>query len=435
MPGVSQFRITALLICLGTICIGGGASAGAEENEEDRIREMERQVKILTEEIEQLRHADVIEAPYAPRYGLGPAAARVYQRRKDGVSLAGYGEAIYQNFADERENGMPSGRKDEVDFLRAVLYAGFRFNDWILFNSEIEFEHGSTGKQGEVSVEFGYVELLLSEALNVRAGMVLVPVGIVNERHEPSTFHGSRRTEIEQAIIPSTWRANGAGVFGEVAPAISYRVYVTEGLNAAGFTAGGIRGGRQSASKAIAEDVAVCGRIEYEGILGTSLGASFFAGNSGQGAADSLGELPAMTKVFSVHGDIARRGLQLRALYATASVDDAGRINGLNELSGSASVGEEMWGWYVTAAYDILPLVLPRTTHWLSPFVQYQELDTQASVPSGFESNPANDRSIVTLGLTYKPHPNVAFKLDRQIIRNEARTGVGQWNVAMNYLF
>lgn len=420
-----------LLVCL----LLGTVLARAQQTKQDTLKELQRQVQILAEEIEKLKLGEVAEARYERKYGLGPGAARVYQLKKTGVSLAGYGEVLYQNFNDSKDDGSASGEKDRVDFLRNIVYVGFRFNEWILFNSELEFEHSSTGKAGEVSVEFGYVDLLLSNEINVRAGLVLVPLGIVNERHEPSTFHGSKRTEIEQVIIPSTWRTNGAGIFGEITHGLDYRVYVVEGLKASEFRASGIRGGRQSGSKAVAESFAFTGRLEYDGVLGATLGGSFYVGNSGQGITDLQGELSVTTTLLSVHGDYAWKGLEVRGLYARATIDEADRLNRHNGLTGMNSVGETLEGWYVTAAYDVLPLVRMRTTQSLAPFLQYQKYNTQSAVPAGFDADPANDRSIVTVGLTYKPHPNVAFKFDYQDAENKANTGIDQWNLAVNYLF
>ena len=113
-----------------------------------------------------------------------------------------------------------STSRDEADFLRAVLYAGYKYNDWILFNSEIEFEHATTKTsngtaRGEVSVELAYLDFAISQPLGARAGMLLMPVGLTNEWHEPTTFHGVRRPSVEQSVIPTTWRENGVGVFGD----------------------------------------------------------------------------------------------------------------------------------------------------------------------------------------------------------------------------
>ncbi|MBI4427527.1 MAG: hypothetical protein HY562_00230, partial [Ignavibacteriales bacterium] len=206
------------------ICVHN--SVYAYQTPSDSLRELHRRIEILTQEIELLKLGEVAAPTYEPQYGLGPAAARVYSLKKSGVSLAGYGEVVYENFDKKRDDGSTTTTTDKIDFLRNVVYVGFRFNDWIVFNSEIEFEHASTGKGGEVSVEFGYIDLTLSRAFNIRAGMVLPPVGIINEKHEPSTFFGTLRPQVERLIIPSTWRANGIGLYGEIVPDVQYRAYV-----------------------------------------------------------------------------------------------------------------------------------------------------------------------------------------------------------------
>jgi hypothetical protein len=358
---------------------------------------------------------------------LGPAAGRVYQVRKSGASISGYGEVVYENYTTNRDDNAPANKIDRIDYLRNVLYVGYRFNDWILFNSEVEFEHA--GKV--VAVEFGYVELLLSSSVRFRAGMLLPPMGIVNEKHEPSTFFGTLRPGPERYIIPSTWRTNGIGVYGGISP-FSYRLYVVEGLKASGFSdSDGIRGGRQNGVEALAEDFGVSGRVDYHGMNGGLIGASFYMGNSGQGAKDSLGNIDAQTVLWDVHAEYSWKGLEARALYAVATVDDAGRISALT----GKTVGSSMSGWYVVAGYDIMPLVDPGSGHLLAPFVQFERLNTQASVAGGFLSSKQNDRSALVVGLTYKPHPNVAFKIDYRDNKNGANTGIDQWNVAVNYLF
>ncbi len=405
----------------------------------DSLREVQRQIEILTQEIERMRLGEVAEEPYEPQRGLGPAAARVYHLKKSGVSIAGYGEIVYENYSRKREDGGGANKPDQVDFLRNIIYVGYRFNDWILFNSEIEFEHGTTGKTdaagkpiGEVSVEFGYIELMFSKQFNLRVGMVLPPMGIVNEKHEPSTFHGTLRPQVERVIIPSTWRTNGLGAYGELTPTLSYRAYIIEGLNAKNFSdSEGIRGGRQSGAKALAEDLAVTSKIEYSGFFGSILGASFYYGNSGQGATDSLGTIKAATTLLSLHGEFAWAGLELRALYAHVNVDQARRVSNLAKKT----VGSEMNGWYAVAAYDIVPFFAPGSEHYLAPFLQYEQLNTQAAVASGFTASKVNDRASIVAGLTYKPHPNVAFKFDYRQNRTESKTGINQWNLAVNYLF
>jgi hypothetical protein len=408
------------------------SSIFAQATRQDTLQELQRQITILAEEIEKMKLGEVADVHYEPTRGLGPAAAKVYQLKKTGVSLAGYGEVVYENYAKKRDDDVDATTRDKVDFLRNVLYVGFRFNDWIVFNSEVEFEHASTGKGGEVSVEFGYIELMFSKHLNVRAGMVLPPLGIINEKHEPSTFFGTLRPAVERLIIPSTWRTNGFGAYGEIVPSLNYRAYIVEGLNAAKFSAGdGIRGGRQSGANALIENVGITGKIEYDGLDGAVLGTSFYTGNSGQGAKDSLGEISASTTLVSVHGEYTWQGLELRGLYATTSLTQAGRVSVL----ANSAVGSRMDGWYVVAGYDVIPILSPGSEHYLAPFVQYEKFNTQKEVDAGFTSNPVTDRSILTVGLTYKPHPNVAFKFDYRDNKNAAGTGLNQWNLALNYLY
>ncbi len=407
----------------------------------DSLAEIRRQIEALTEEIERLKLGEVDETSYRPVPGLGPAASKVYSLKKSGVSIAGYGEVVYENYTKERDNGSVATTKDKVDYLRNIIYIGYKFSDLVVFNSEVEFEHGSTGKSGEVSVEFGYIDLLLSPSINVRTGVVLAPVGIVNEKHEPPTFFGTLRPNVERLIIPSTWRMNGAGVYGEAVRDLHYRAYVVEGLKMESFSSGdGIRGGRQSGANAVAEDLAITGRVEYLGLEGASFGASFYTGNSGQREKDSLGStINARTNVISVHGEAAWRGFELRALVAQTTVDEAERVAGYQRWkSGTAIapvIGSTMSGWYVSAGYDVMPLLIPGSAHYLAPFVLYEAYDTHADVPSGLTKSAANDRTSLVAGLTWKPHPNVAFKVDYRDNKNGAGTGTDQWNLAVTYLY
>lgn len=426
---------TILRLLIGLLWLFG-QSLAAQTTAADTLREIMRRMDILTQEIEKSKLGEVSERKYESRFGMGPAASQVYQLKKAGVSLAGYGEVLYQNFSATNDAGAEATQKDEIDYLRHVVYLGFRFNDRILFNSEMEVEHGSSAKKGEVSMEFGYVEAQLAPALYVRGGMVLVPVGIINEFHEPPTFYSVLRPETEGVIIPTTWRASGFGVVGTTNSGVGYKLYVVEGLEASKFSAGGIRSGRQSSSKSLAEDLGITGRLDYAGVNGVNLGASFYSGNSGQGLKDARGEkIGVRVTVVSAHGHFARRGLELRVLYARTSIGDVTALNTILNLSGNKSIGSSQRGFYFTAAYDLLPLFFRSAQQSLAPFVQFEQVDTQAEVPSGFERNGANEHTNLTYGMVYKPHPNVAFKFDYVNRDNAANTAVDQFNVAINYLF
>jgi hypothetical protein len=403
-----------------------------------RLAEIERQIEILSREIEQLKLGEAA-APTAAagdtRRGVGPAAAKIYGS-KPGVSIGGYGEALYQNFASRDQSGAPSSADDQVTLLRAVLYLGYRFDDHFLLNTETEFENAvvASDKNGEAEVEFAYIDYMRSPAVNARAGLVLIPLGLVNQLHEPTTFLGARRPDVEQVIIPSTWRELGLGLYGQAGP-MNYYAYLVNGLDAAGFTAQGIREGSQEGSEARARNWAFTGRLDYTGLAGLVAGAAVFTGDAGQGRSTSSGHaVHAATTVWDAHADWRWRGFWLRGLYAASRVGEAALVNELNGLEGMASVGSRQEGWYLQAAFDVFSLA-PGARAALLPFARYERYDTQAHVPAGFERDPASEVREWTLGLGYKPIDQLIFKADWQQRHNAARTGVDQWNVALGYIF
>jgi hypothetical protein len=411
--------------------------AKLEEEREQRLKDLEQKVDVLTKEIEGLRIGETAPAaPGAqPALGLGPAASKVYAKK--GVSIGGYGEILYQNFSGTLQDGTPSNLTPTIDVARAVLYFGYKFDEHFVFNSEIEYEHAVTAsdKNGETEVEFAYLDWMSGKrAFNARAGLVLVPVGLINQLHEPPVFLGARRPDVETAILPSTWREIGFGAWGDAGP-FSYRLYVVNGLNAAGFAADGLREGSQEGSLAKARDFALTGRLDFVGVNGLLAGASFFTGCSGQGRTTASGEaVCGRTTVWDLHADFRWRGLSLRALVACSTISEAAAINELNGFSGDEGIGSRQRGWYAEAGFDVLTLV-PHTSLSLTPFARYEAWDTQASVPNGYARNPENDITQWTAGLVFKPIPQVVLKFDGQRRKNAARMGVNQANVALGYEF
>jgi len=413
------------------------ARAAEQPSEADRLAELERRIDLLAAELERSRTGGAVEAePGAGAHGLAPAASKVYRAQK-GVSIGGYGEALYAHFAGDRQDGAPSGESDTLDQLRLVAYLGYKFSDSILLNSELEFEHATTGEgdeeKGEVSVEQAYLDFKPWKSAGFRAGQLLVPVGFLNELHEPPIFHGARRTEVERLIVPTTWREVGGGVFGEAGP-VQWRAYVVAGLSSRGFAAEGIREGRQGGAESRANDLGFTGRLDFNGVRGLLAGVSLFTGRSGQGDELEGRRIRGRVTLFDVHAQYEARGLQLRALYARTRVGDAALINAANDLEGEESVGDRQFGFYLQAAYDVMSL-RPAGRWSITPFVRYERLDTQDRVPAGFAKDPANDRRIWTAGVGVKPIPNVALKADYQWRSNRARTGTNQLDLAIGYLF
>lgn len=416
----------------------GPALAVAAPADSSKVAELDRKVEVLTREIENLRMGEASGAvPYESRRGLAPAASKVIGV-PGGASIGGYGEVVLQGWDSRREDDVPAGRLPQTDMLRQIIYLGYKFNDEVLVNSEIEIEHAGTGGAplgGEVSVEFAYVDWSRDPRIGVRAGMVLAPIGLVNELHEPPVFIGATRPDVESAIIPTTWRVNGAGVFGEFPGGLSYRAYISEGLDARKFTASSpTRGGRQKGSRARATKPALSARVDYAGAPGLRVGGSVYRGDSWQDAQPDSVRLAPVTTLVEAHATFQRGPLDLRALFVKGMLDDAGALSDALLLSGAGRLGESYYGYYVEGAYDVLPLLVPGTGYALAPYVRYEMLDTQESVPGGSE-NPANEQTVLTFGAAFRPHPHVVLKGERQQRSNEAETATSQWNLQIGWLF
>jgi hypothetical protein len=405
-------------------------SAFAEEAATPKS-ETDQKIEVLAKEVEQLKAGQEIFTPLGEgKYGLAPAASKVYGVKK-GVSLGGYGEMVYRNTKDS---------PDEVDMLRAILYLGYKFNDHILFNSETEFEHGTTEGHGSVSVEFAYLDFLLRDEINFRAGLILSPMGFLNELHEPPVYLGVNRPEVERRIIPSTWREMGGGIFG-TSHDFTYRAYALNSFRSvgdpagepAGFSSEGLRDGRQNGSEALGDDFAFVGRVDYEGVKGLLAGTSLFIGNTGQGLTTPTGDsVTGTTSIFEGHVDYRFRGAEFRALMAHAFVD-ADRINVAQGFTGADSVGSRLAGYYLQAGYNVLQQL--ETEQQLIPYFRYEWLDTQSRTPAGFASDPANEQKIYVFGASYKPIVNLALKTDYQQNANDAGATAHAWNVSLGYLF
>ena len=400
------------------------AEAGEGEADPVDVAELERRIEILAEELERLRSGEPdreVTLDRARALGLAPSAAAAYAQAA-GVSIAGYGEMLYENYA--------SSKTDQFDYLRAILYAGYRFNDRFLFNSEIEVEHAK-----EIFVEFAYVDFLATENLGLRAGMLLIPMGLVNEFHEPTVFLGAERPVTETSIIPSTWRENGGGVYGAF-DKVAFRLYAVNGMNGSAFSSSGVRGGRQKGGKAKANDMAVTGRLDFTPTPGMFVGASFYTGGSGQRdiVVDDR-NYGVRTSVFDVHAQVQARGFDVRALFAQATLDDTAQLNHVLGLSGSSGVAEKMQGGYLQVGYDILSQVAATGDVAFTPYLRYERVDTHAALAAGFARDPSKDNTYTTFGLELKPTPGIVIKVDHMWVNNPVDSGVNQFNVNVGYAF
>ena len=402
------------------------------------VKTLERKTDILSQEVERLRTNLAIpeEAQYKSAYGLGPAASKVYQVGK-GLSIGGYGEANYQGIVSDKGGRNADGTlktPDNADLERFVLYAGYKFTDKILFNSELEFEHGTTGRNGgTVSVEFAALDFFIDPIANVRAGMVLTPMGFINQIHEPPFYFGNNRPEVERVIIPSTWRELGVGLFGQITPELTYTTYVMNGMDASAFTSGGIRNGRQSGAQAQAESFGYVGRLDYTPsyLTGVTIGGSAYVGESGQNKLYANKNVDVLTQLYEGHVQWKYRGLEMRALGSWGSVGDADVLS----TAKKQAIGSENYGFYTEVGYDILPHIISNTDQYLAPFFRYEQYDTLAKVPVGYADNENLDRQIYQVGLQYKPIPNVVIKADYRNFVAKKGIVADDFNLGFGFIF
>jgi hypothetical protein len=350
----------------------------AQQDTEQRIAELERQLRSLDEEMEAMQFGSNLVPPVHAhgQAGLAPAASKVYGGQS-GLSIGGYGEMLYT----DRDSGT------ELNLYRAIVYLGYRFDENWLFNSEIEWENGN-----ETAIEFAYLEYQHDQHLNVRIGNQLVPMGFINQLHEPTTFLSPNRPLVERYILPTTWRENGVAVYGNAGD-FDYQVALMNGFDAEGFDLenSGLRGGRQKGSNADAEDLAAILRLDWQGLDGLWLGGSVYRGDSGQ----SSGVKDFATTVFEMHAQYEVGGFISRAVYAAASVDGAAALT-------NASASEDLSGYYLDLGYDVF--ADRGTESSLTPFMRYSAFDLSE------DSAADTEVTRLMLGLAWQPIPQLIFK-------------------------
>ena len=204
-----------------------------------------------------------------------------------------------------------------------------------------------------------------------------------------------------------------------------------------GFKASDNRSLRVKGNRARFDDIAFVGRVEYDPIPGVKIGGSMFYGNTGQDEEVNGQTIDGLFQMYEVDAQLQYAGLDLRAFSVWASLDDTELINQNNGLEGSGSVGEKQSGWYVLGGYNIFSPLNSGNKYmeYLAPFVRYEKYDTQKEVLSGFERNPANERTEYTFGVNYKPIPNVVIKAEYQKLDNAADEAKDQFNFGMGYVF
>ncbi len=340
------------------------------------------------------------------------------------LMIGGYGEV---HFNQPLESNVHSN--GELDVHRVVILFGYNFNKRTQFITELEFEHVS-----EVYVEQAFLQYKLNNFINFRGGLMLVPMGIINEYHEPTTFNGVERPLIDKYISPTTWREIGFGVTGNILPAsLKYQLYVMNGFNGYDGSANlsgtnGLRKGRQKGTESFISTPNFTGKVEYYGVRGLNIGLSGYFGKTQSTLYDGLSKddkAAIATADSSVVGvsmigldtRYNMKGLQLRGQLYYSSLSNTKQYNEKTADSDGTlnDVGSSMTGYYIEGGYNVLRSL--KTKKQLVPFVRFEYLNTHNSVDSNITKNLGYEKKIVTTGLTFALTKGAVVKSDIQFIK------------------
>jgi hypothetical protein len=341
-----------------------------------------------------------------------------------GITVGGYAEVDYNQ---------PEGDNGELDVHRLVMFLGYKFSNKVQFVAEIEYEHVK-----ELYVEQAFINYSLNDKVNIRGGLMLVPMGIVNEYHEPTTFNGVERPNSDKSIVPTTWREIGVGVTGKFDDAsLRYQAYLFNGFASVNDDkvlggSNGLRNGRQKGAESTINSPTFSAKVDYYGLPGLRLGASGYFGRTqaDDDVQDTLGADVGIA-MFGLDARYINKRFSARGQYIHALLSDTEAYNALYETN----LGAELKGWYAEAAFNVLPLTKEQK---LDAFVRYEQYDTHAATyDAGIDRNLGYNRQEWTTGLSYHIANGAVVKADYQILDNaiDGHDATGQLNVGIGVWF
>ncbi|MDO8989705.1 MAG: porin [Sideroxyarcus sp.] len=402
-------RITRTTLALSLLsCFA--APALAETSAEERFRTLELRLNNLESENRTLK--DQVKQTEQKVDATGTQMDRLAgQGGSAGANktkLGGYGE-LHLNKLKSQTGGADT---DMLDLHRFVLFIGHEFNDSVRLFSEFEVEHALAGesKPGEVELEQAYLEFDLNDKLSAKGGVFLIPVGIINETHEPPTFYGVERNQVETNIIPATWWEGGAAVTARLGSGFTLDGAITSGLKAAAASGYKPRNGRQKVANATAKDAAYTARLKWSGMPGVELAGTVHRQTD---TTQSVDATAGAATLYEAHAVVNKGALGLRALYAEWKMDG----------SGPKAIGaDKQVGWYVEPSWKF-------AEKW-GVFARQSSWDNAAG-------NATNSKfSQADVGVNYWPHPDVVVKLDYQDQKAPAgQNELDGFNLGLGYQF
>ena len=360
----------------------------------------------------------------------------------NGLRLWGYGEVYYTLPTSDRN-------QSQFDLARAVFGIGYKFDDRTEFNSEYEVEHAvaSASDVGEFEVEQFYVDRRLNDAVTVRAGLFLMPFGLLNEHHEPTNFYGVQRNFVETLIIPSTWREGGFNLHGDTAAGFSWNLGLTTGFDLSKWDfapefppyrnaldledsdIAPLQASHQELALANARHLSQYLALGYYGVPGLTLGAAISIGDAVPVPAPPNAPIPGNQRVtlWEAHARWMPSRWDLSALYARGTISNAGLANASNPGSPNP-IPASFYGYYFQGAYELWS----HGDYKLNPFVRWERYNMGASydgttgpvipvgevplsaAPGDYGLWPANHDRVWTVGANFYIGPHLVLKTDYQ---------------------
>jgi hypothetical protein len=367
--------------------------------------------------------------------------------------FGGYGEMVanFKDYGINRFYGHKEGNAKQnhntISIPRFVLAFDYKFTPKWILGAEIEFEYGGTGtsyelentengeyeteveKGGEVALEQFHITRMIVPEFNIRAGHLIVPVGLTNAHHEPINFFGSSRPEGETTIIPCTWHETGIeflGKFGKDYATFDYEAMIVTGLNANGFDRNKwVRGGKQGLFEGDNfTSPAYVARLNYTGVPGLRLGGSiYYCPNTGANSDklityDEIGRIP--VTIYSLDAQYTNKYVTARANYLSGNIahaDQLGAKNGkLSNKSGysrTTPIAKRAVSYNAEVGLNLKSIVGGgKNFPVIYPFAQYEYYNSQEKGEGMDVMDARCQVSKWNFGLNWRALPNLVVKAD-----------------------
>ena len=366
------------------------------------------------------------------------------------LTVGGYGEVAYsRNFfsdhvsrysqPEEHRNDPSHGR---FDIPHAVIYLGYDFGKGWSFGTEIEFEHGGAGiayekedeeggeweqeteHGGEVALEQFWLQKSFARWANIRAGHIIVPVGLNNAHHEPLNFFTVYRPEGENTILPSTWHQTGLSFWGRYKD-FRYEAQLIAGLNADNFTNTGWinRGPASPLEFDVANKYGTALRIDNYSVPGLRIGLSGYYGHSigntypndanGAGATyKGQVAIGALDFTYNAHNWIVRGQADYGYLGDAAQLKYMyNRLSSKSPYKHSAFVSSHAYAVGIEAGYDIFSQIhsLRQRSQRMFLFGRFEAYNPYASNTNGVSYDYTAVKRMA-VGFNYHPIRQIVIK-------------------------